>query len=142
ITLARRIWAATKEQLIAEEEIALLQYRSQSTSLPTKPISNLVHEMINNIDINLNHLHETLEMSSSKDSLSNEIEKLKSSKNNIIHHAILTLQTKIEDTNTIIQIERNKFFKRNRFTESTSQWQQMVLNAIENRRLHMIKRAH
>ncbi|CAF1534205.1 unnamed protein product [Adineta ricciae] len=69
IILARRIWEAIKEQLIAEEGIALLQYRSLSTSLQTKPISNLVHEMINNIDTNINNLNETVAMSSSKDSL-------------------------------------------------------------------------
>ncbi|CAF1380453.1 unnamed protein product [Adineta ricciae] len=142
IILARRIWKAAKEQLIAKQEIALLQYRLLSTSLISKSVSDLVHEMIDNIDTNIKTLDDTVETSSTTDCLSNEIEKLKSSKNDIIHHAILTLEKKIENLNKIIQNERNKFFKRNRFMESTSQWQQMVLDAIENRRMHMTERAN
>ncbi|CAF1322428.1 unnamed protein product [Adineta ricciae] len=96
IILARRIWKAAKEQLIVKQEIALLQYRLLSTSFQYKSVSNLVHEMIDNIGTNIKTLNETVEMSSSNDCLSNEIERLKSSKNDIIYHAILTLDKKLE----------------------------------------------
>lgn len=48
----------------------------------------------------------------------------------------------IENLNGTIQAEQNKFFVKNRYMESTSAWQETVLNAIDTRRNHMIKRAN
>ena len=42
---------------------------------------------------------------------------------------------------SILQNELNKFLVKNRYLQSTSQWQKTVSNAIENRQLHMIRRA-
>jgi hypothetical protein len=47
----------------------------------------------------------------------------------------------MENFNKVIQEEKNKFSKKNIFMEFTSEWQKMVYNAIEIRRLHIIQRA-
>ncbi|CAF1691854.1 unnamed protein product [Adineta ricciae] len=48
ITWARHIWKATKDQLIIDEDITLLQHRLLSTALI--PTSDLLHKIINNIN--------------------------------------------------------------------------------------------
>ena len=44
----------------------------------------------------------------------------------------------IDNFNIIIQSEENKFLVKNRYMESTLEWQKSVFNAIENRRWCMI----
>jgi len=98
--------------------------------------------MIDDIDTILKNSNETIETSPTSCSLSNEIKRLQTLKRDIICQAILTRRTMADNLNTMIQMEQHKFTSKNRFIESTFDWRKMVLDAIEIRRLHMIKRAN
>ncbi|CAF1294384.1 unnamed protein product [Adineta steineri] len=133
IISARRIWQATQKQMIIQEDIALLEYRLTSTQVQSA--SNLIENMINDIDNRLKQFHQTAEQF-------NEIKKLQDLKHDIIHQAILTSRRMADDFNTIIEKEKTKFTLENRFIQSTAPWQRLVLDAISIRRQHMIKRAN
>ncbi|CAF1461250.1 unnamed protein product [Adineta ricciae] len=139
IILARHIWQATKNQLTIEEDLALLKYRQTSTALQST--SNSVHEIINNIDQDIQKLNETISIFPTSHSLSNEIDKLIQLKNKIIHQAIVHNEKKLEHLSTIIQAEQYRFSVKNRFMEKNPQWHEQVFDAIETRRKHMIQRA-
>src|SRR4051812_9791096 len=108
------------KQMKIEEDIALLQHR-HSTPTQLQSASNLVHQMVHDIDENLKYLNETMEISpTTQCSLSDEINKLQTLKNDIIHQAIITCRRMRENSNTIIEMEQNKFSLKNRFMEKTS----------------------
>ncbi|CAF1524217.1 unnamed protein product [Adineta steineri] len=133
IISARRIWQATQKQMIVEEDIALLEYRLTSTQLQSA--SNLIENMINDIDARLKQSHQTAEQI-------NEIKKLQDLKHDIIQQAVFTSRQMANDLTKIIEKEKKKFTLENRFIQSTAQWQKLVFDAIEIRRQHMIKRAN
>ncbi|CAF1294106.1 unnamed protein product [Adineta steineri] len=133
ILSGRRIWQATQKQMMILEDIALLEYRLTSTQL--QPASNLIENMISDIDNHLKQSYQTAEQS-------NEIKKLQDLKHDIIHQAVLTSRRMGNDFNAIIEKEKKKFTLQNRFIQSTAQWQNLVFDAIERRRQHMIKRAN
>jgi hypothetical protein len=97
------------KQMMVEEDIALLEHRLTSTQ------------------------SQIVETSATTCSLSNEIKRLQVLKKDIIHQAIITSRGIAENLNTMIQIEKNKFSSKNRFIESTWEWQKMVFDAIEIR---------
>ncbi|CAF4001072.1 unnamed protein product [Adineta steineri] len=133
IISARRIWEATQKQMIIEEDIALLEYRLTSTQLQSA--SNLIDNMINDINSRLKGSYQTAEQS-------NDIKKFQDLKHDIIHQAILTSRRMADDFNTIIEKEKKKFTLQNRFIQSTAQWQKLVFDTIDIRREYMIKRAN
>jgi vacuolar-type H+-ATPase subunit H len=126
--------------MLINQDIALLEHRLTSTQSGSS--SNLLDHMINDIDTNLNHLTAVVQTSTNDLSLENEINRLKHLKKDIIHQAIITNRKMAENLNTIIETEQKKFSLKNRFIESTSEWQQMVLNNIEKRQQHMISRTN
>ncbi|CAF1682510.1 unnamed protein product [Adineta ricciae] len=140
ITWARHIWKATKDQLIIEEDIALLQHRLISTTLI--PTSDLLHKIINNINTNIQKLNDSLMESTTAYTSSNTIETLVTSKKDIIQEAIFIHQKEHEQIQTIIHTEQNKFLHQNRYMASTSEYQKRVHEAIEQRRQHMIEHAN
>lgn len=129
------------KQMIIEEDIVLLQQRL-SLSQSQSQASNLVHQMIDDIDLDVQNFTTTVESTADNSFSSNEIQRLQTLKHDIIHRATLTSRRKAEKLNTIIQVEHNRFSVRNRYMESTSEWQKMVFDTIEARRLHMIERAN
>ncbi|CAF1349805.1 unnamed protein product [Adineta steineri] len=133
IISARRIWQATQKQMIIEEDIALLEYRLTSTQLQSAP--NLIENMINDIDARFKQSHQTAEQI-------NEIKKLQDLKHDIIQQAVFTSRQMANDLTKIIEKEKKKFTLQNRFIQSTAQWQKLVLDAIDKRRQHMIKRVN
>ncbi|CAF1542967.1 unnamed protein product [Adineta ricciae] len=140
ITWARHIWKATKDQLIIEEDVALLQHRLISTtSIPT---SDLLHKIINNINTNIHKLNNPSTDTTTTCTSSNTIETLITLKKDIIQQAIFIHQKKHEQIQTIIHTEQKKFLVENRYMESTSEYQKRVNEAIEQRRQHMIERAN
>ncbi|CAF1402353.1 unnamed protein product [Adineta ricciae] len=52
------------------------------------------------------------------------------------------IQKELEQIQTTIQKEQKKFFIRNKYMQTTSQYQKRVNAAIKNRRQHMIERAN
>ena len=130
------------EKLIIEEDIALLEHRLTSITAQYQSASNLIHRMIDDMDMMLKGFNETLAITSTACVLSTDMERLRALKKDIIDQAILTSSKMIDNLNLIIQSEENKFSVQNRYMESTSEWQKSVFNAIENRRLHMIQRAN
>lgn len=126
--------------MMIEEDIALLEHHL--TSNKTRSSSNLIHLMIDDIDSTLKNSNEIIKTSPTTCSSSIEINRLQILKRDIIHQAIITSRRMAENLNTMIQIEQDKFSSTNRFMESTSEWQQMVFDTIETRRLNMIKRAN
>ncbi|CAF1646077.1 unnamed protein product [Adineta ricciae] len=140
ITWARHIWKATKDQLIIEEDIALLQHRLISTTLI--PTSDLLHKIINNINTNIQKLNDSLTESTTTYTSSNTIETLITLKKDIIQEAIFIHQKEHEQIQTIVHTEQNEFLAQNRYMESTFEYQNRVNEAIEQRRQHMIERAH
>ncbi|CAF1543327.1 unnamed protein product [Adineta ricciae] len=140
ITWARHIWKATKDQLIIDEDITLLQHRLLSTALI--PTSDLLHKIINNINTKIQKLKDSLTNSTTTFSSSNCIETLINLKKDIIQEAIFIHEKEHEQIQTIIHAEQNKFFVQNRYMESTSEYQKCVNEAIEQRRQHMIERAN
>ncbi|CAF1495660.1 unnamed protein product [Adineta steineri] len=132
INSARRIWEATQKQMMIQEDITRLEYRLTSTQLQSA--SNLIENMINDIDARLKQSHQTTEQI-------NEIKKLQDLKYDIIQQAVLTGRRMADDLTTIIEKEKKKFTLQNRFIQSTAPWQRLVLDAIDIRRQHMIKRA-
>ncbi|CAF1672078.1 unnamed protein product [Adineta ricciae] len=138
ITWARHIWKATKDQLIIEEDIALLQHRPISTTL--KSTSHLLHKIINNIDKNIQKLNIPITDSTTTYASSNNNETLITLKKEIIQQAIFIHQKEHEQIQTTIQTEQNKFFVENTYMETTSEYQKRVNEAIEQRGQHMIER--
>ena len=130
------------EKLIIEEDIALLEQRLTSTTVQYQSASNLIHRMIDDMDMMLKGFNDTVATTSTACVLSTDMERLRTLKKDIIDQAILTSSNVRDNLNRIIQIEENKFSVQNRYMESTSEWQKSVFNAIENRRLHMIQRAN
>ena len=128
------------KQRMIEGDIALLEHRQTSTS-SQQSASNLVSHMIDDIDILLKNSNEIMETSSIACSLTNEIERLQVLKQGIVHQAVITSRRLAENLNAVVQLEQNKFSSKNRYMESTSEWQEVVFDAIETRRVHQIKRA-
>jgi hypothetical protein len=126
--------------MLIQEDIASLEHRLVSTHSHSP--SNLIHYMIDDIDSNLENSNESVQTSTNDCLSPDDITRLALLKKDIIHQAILTSHRMTENLNTITQAEQNKFSLKNRFIESTSEWQQMVLNTIETRRKHMIMRAN
>lgn len=141
IISARRIWEMTKKQMLIEEDIALLEHRLTTTQSysPSTLLDHMLNDIVDTILETLNTVDQT---DANNDSSKNEIEQLVLLKNIIIQRAINTSRKMADNLNNNIQIERNKFSLNNRYIESTSEWQQMVLNTIETHRAHMIKRTH
>lgn len=137
---ARRIWLATKKQMLIEQDIALLEHRLKSTQAYSS--SELIHRMLDNIDLTLQEQTVTVSTCENDHSTENGIERLQNLKNDIIHQAIVTSRKLAHELNKDIQTEERKFSVKNRYIESTSEWQQMVLNIIELRRNYMIDRAN
>ena len=129
------------EKLIIEEDIALLEHRLTSTTVQYQSASNLIHRMIDDMDMMLKGFNETLPITSTSCVLSTDMERLRTLKKDIIDQAIVTSSKMIDNFNIIIQSEENKFSVKNRYMESTSKWQMSVFNAIETRRTHTIQRA-
>ena len=98
--------------------------------------------MIDDMDMVLKGFNETVTKTSTACVLSTDMERLRALKKDIIDQAIVTSSKMIDNLNLIIQSEQNKFSVKNRYMESTSEWQKSVFNAIENRRRHMIQRAN
>ena len=98
--------------------------------------------MIDDMDMMLKSLNDTVDITSTACVVSTDMERLRTLKKDIIDQAIVTSSKIIDNLNLIIQSEENKFAVKNRYMESTSEWQKSVFNAIENRRLHMIQRAN
>jgi len=124
--------------MLINQDIALLEHRLTSIQLGSS--SNLLDHMINDIHTNLNNMKAVVPTSTNDLSLKNEINRLKLLKKDIIHQAIITNRKMAENLNTIIEAEQKKFSVNNRFIQSTSEWQQIVLNTITKRRQHMISR--
>ena len=129
-------------KLIIEEDIVLLEHRLTSTTAQHQSASNLIHRMIDDMDMMLKSLNDTVAINPTACVLSADMERLRTLKKDIIDQAIVTSSKMIDNLNLIIQSEENKFSVKNRYMESTSEWQKSVFNAIENRRLHMIQRAN
>ncbi|CAF1610816.1 unnamed protein product [Adineta ricciae] len=91
ITRARHIWKRTKEQMMIEADIATLEKCLTSTSL--QPSFSLVHEIINNVDLDIKNLNVIIETSTTSQLLINEVNRLKTLKIDIIQQAILTSQS-------------------------------------------------
>ena len=140
ITWARHIWKATQDQLIIEEDIALLQHRLLSTTI--KSTSDSLHKIINNIETNIEKLNNSLTEPPITYTSSNTIEALITLKKDIIQEAIYIHQKELKQIQTIIQTEQRKFLVQNRYMEKTSEYQQRANEAIEHRRQHMIERAN
>ena len=130
------------EKLIIEEDIALLQHRLTSTTAQHQSTSKLIHRMTDDMDMMLKGLNDTVAITPTACLLSNDMERLRTLKKDIIDQAIATCSKMRDNLNLIIEIEENKFSVQNRYMESTSQWQKSVFNAIENRLLNMIQRAN
>ncbi|CAF1079912.1 unnamed protein product [Adineta ricciae] len=125
--------------MLIEEDSTLLQHRLRSAK--SSSISNLLHEMIDDIDADVGKLNEAMEISPTTCCSLNEMEKLKLLKNDIIHRAIFTNCKKIGNLDTAIQNAQSRFSLKNRFMYSTLEGQKIVLDAIETRQLHIIKHA-
>ena len=97
--------------------------------------------MIDDMDMMLKSLNDIAAITPTACVLSDDMDRLRTLKKDIIHQAILTSSKMIDNLNLIIQSEEKKFTVKNRYMNSTSEWQKSVFNAIENRRLHMIQRA-
>ena len=130
------------EKLIIEGDIALLEHRLTSTKVQYQSTPNLIHRMIDDLDMMLQSLNDTVAISSAACALSTDTERLRTLKKDIIDQAIAPCSKMRDNLNLIIQIEENKFSVQNRYMESTSESQESVFNATENRRLHMIQRAN
>ena len=128
--------------MMIKQDIALLEHRLTSNETQRSSSSDLIHRMIDDIDAILGNSSITVKGPSIASSPPNEINRLQVLKRDIIHQAINSSHGMTEMFNAIIQKEQNRFLLKNRFMESTSEWQQAVSNAIENRRLHMIDRSN
>ena len=127
------------KQMMIAEDVALFDYRLVLTQSQTA--SNLLGQMIDDIDTILSNPNETVEPSTNTPTLTNEITRLQTLKKDILTQAISTSHGMIENLNTMIQEELKKYSLQNRFLESTAEWQKLVLDAIHTRQLHMIKRS-
>ena len=126
------------EKLIIDEDMALLEHHL--ISIQYQSTSSLIYRMIDDIDMMLKALNNTAEITPTACYSSNDKERLQTLKKDAIDQAILTSSNMRANRNIIIETKQNKFSLENRCMESTSDWQRLVSNAIENRRLHMTRR--
>lgn len=126
--------------MMIEEEIAML--RNRLTSTQSIGSCNLLNCMIDDIDTNIKNLSEPVENSTTRTSSSDTTARMQLLKNDIVNQAIETCYRIVRDEEQVRNQEKQKFSLRNRFMESTQEWQQLVYDAIQSRELHMINRAH
>ena len=91
-------------------------------------VSTLFDRMIDEIDV--------MEQTSPT-----EWERMKQLKKDIIHRCIITGRGVAENCYKAVVCEKEKYFVKRNVDESTSEWQVIVINTIESRRLQMIERA-
>ena len=122
-----------------EEDIAILEHRLTSKQLP--PATTLLDQLINNIDAMIAESNDDFESTTSINSSSLQLKKMDQLKQDIIHHSIITGHQMIENFKKIILDEKQKCLFHKSQDESPSDMQRAIVNAIETRQLHMIKRA-
>ena len=105
------------EKLIIEEDIALLQHRLTSTTAQHQSRPKLIHPMTDDMDMMLKGLNDTVEITPTACLLSNDMERLRTLKKDIIDQAIATCSKMRDNLNLIIEIEENKFSVQNRYME-------------------------
>ena len=76
-----------------------------------------------------------------RETMSNEWERMQRLKDEIIRRTIITGRGMAENHYNAVVLEQKKYFVKRNVSESKSEWQVAVINAIESRRLHMIERA-
>ena len=81
------------------------------------------------------------EIDATEPTTSNEWEKMKQLKSDIIGRCINTGRGVEEKFRQMVLLEKEKYFVKRGVDDSTSEWQFAVIDSIESRRLHMIERA-
>jgi hypothetical protein len=123
---------------MVDEQVAILERRLPSKQL--LPPSTLLDHMINNIDTIASKPNDVVQQSTSTTSLSHQLEKMKQLKHDIIYQSITTGRKIIESFGKVVLDEKQKYSFNENGDVSPQENQTAVINAIEIRRLHMIKR--
>jgi hypothetical protein len=120
-----------------DEQVAILEHRLMSKQVP--PASSLLDHKIDDIDIIIRNQQDAIEQDASNNRSSYQFDKMNQFKNDIIQQTIIISCQMGENFVKIVRDEQQiHSFNRND-DESQSDKQVSAINAIETRRLHMIK---
>jgi len=115
-----------------------MEHRLTSVSLSST--NNLFDLMLDNIDEKLTKSIDIIHQNPSTNPLPIEFEKIKQLKQDIINQSVQIGPATIETFTKTVYDEQNKFFFKKNADEHRSNMEVAMVNAIENRRSHMLER--
>ncbi|CAF1532884.1 unnamed protein product [Adineta steineri] len=141
IISARLIWRATAKRVLMNEQIAILEHHLISK----QPLSasTLIDHTINRIEPSLTKsINVMVQDDTSANILSSQSQKVNQLKHDIINQSIITAHQMPENSTHIILDKTHRLLTNKHDDQHSYEIQITVINAIENRRLHMIKRGN
>ncbi|CAF4168158.1 unnamed protein product [Adineta steineri] len=141
IASARRIWRVTTKHLIMNEQIAILKQRLISKQ--PLPASTLFDHTINRIEKSLTQPDNVMVQDDKSVIVpSSEFETMNQLKHNIINQSIITAREMAENSAQIILDQMQKLLSFKHDDQHSHEVHITVVNAIEDRRYHMMQRGN
>ena len=128
------------KQTSLERQISVLEHRR--TARAVLPSFTLFDRMLDNIETQIAESIGVMDLTASHSLIFVDYEKLSQLKRDIIQQSIESGRAMIVDYATTIHSEKQNFFVKTNADEHTRRMRIAVLDAIELRRLHMVKRAN
>ncbi|CAF1457027.1 unnamed protein product [Adineta steineri] len=138
---ARRIWRETTKHIIMNEQIAILK----QLLISKQPLlaSTLFDHTINRIETSLTQLDDVMVQDDKSASVSSsQFETMNQLKHNIINQSIITAREMAENSAQIILDETQKLLSLKHDDQHSHELHITVVNAIEDRRFHMMQRGN
>lgn len=98
--------------------------------------------MIGNIEAKLAEESEAMEGNTTASCSANQSERLQEFKNDLVHQCLISGHQTIQNLYSVLLNEKNKYSGLYASIEFTPELQLAMVQAIDNRRLHMIAHAH
>ncbi|CAF4171564.1 unnamed protein product, partial [Adineta steineri] len=138
IASATRIWRVTTKHIMKNEQIAILEQRLISKQ--PLPASTLFDHTINRIETSLTQLDNVM-VQDDKSIIfpSSQFDTMNQSKHNIINQSIITAREMAENSAQIILDETQKLLSFKHDDQHSHEVHMTVVNAIEDRRFHMMQ---
>ncbi|CAF1306689.1 unnamed protein product [Adineta steineri] len=141
IASARRIWRVTTKHIIMNEQIAILKQRLISKQ--PLPASTLFDHTINRIETSLTQLDNVMIQDDKSTTVpSSQFDTMNQLKHNIINQSIITAREMAETSAQIILDETQRLLSFKHDDQHLHEVHITVVNAIEDRRYHMMQRGN
>ncbi|CAF1479408.1 unnamed protein product [Adineta steineri] len=141
IASARRIWRVTTKHIIMNEQIAILKQRLISKQ--PLPASTLFDHTINRIEVSLTQPDNVMLLDDKSTIVSpSQFETMNQLKHNIINQSIITAREMAENSAQIILDQMQNLLSVKHDDQHLHEVHITVVNAIEDRRFHMMQRGN